>query len=414
MDNYTLGSIILTLAVLIGYLNHRFIGMQSTIAIMTAALILSAALLLVQHLGIAEIADNAESIIEHINFPNLLLKGMLNFLLFAGALTIDFGMLKKQGWEIGVLATISTIISTLFVGTLVFYLLLFLQLPLPFLHCLLFGALISPTDPIAVLATFKKIGAPKRIEVCVAGESLFNDGVGIVLFITLYSLAFQHAPVTFYNVSLLFLKQAVGGLAYGLLLGTLTSRLLSTIDDHRIAILLTLGAITGGYSFALWLDISGPLAMVVTGILVGNQLRSEGTHHKMNEAIATFWEVIDELLNAVLFLLLGLELLTIQVSGIEIIAVLLAIPIVLLVRLITVAAPMKFFQLRHEHGPYTIAILTWGGLRGGLAVALALSLPSSSHRNLVLAMTYGIVAFSIIIQGTTIKSLANLAKKSTA
>lgn len=410
MDTYTLSSIILTLAVIIGYLNYRFIQMQSTIAIMTAALGLSAILLILQHFGIANIAIKTEAIVANINFPDLLLKGMLSFLLFAGALTIDFSSLKDQKWEIGILSSLSTIVSALIVGMLVYYLLPLLNIHLPLLYCLLFGALISPTDPIAVLATFKKIGVPNALKVCVAGESLFNDGVGIVIFATLYALTFNGTPITFEQVSLLFLKQAVGGIAYGLLLGCVTNWLIKSINDHRIAILLTLGAVTGGYTFALWLGISGPLAMVVAGILVGNKnIHKKQT--KMSESLDTFWEVIDEILNAVLFLLIGFELLNIQASGLQIIAILGAIPLVLLVRLVTVAIPMKFIQLRRQHNPYTIAILTWGGLRGGLAVALALSLPPSDYRNFILAMTYGVVAFAVIIQGLSIKSLAHLSKQ---
>ncbi|WP_423062928.1 cation:proton antiporter [Candidiatus Paracoxiella cheracis] len=410
MDTYTLSSIILTLAVIIGYLNHRFIQMQSTIAIMTAALGLSAILLILQHFGIANIAIKTEAIVANINFPDLLLKGMLSFLLFAGALTIDFSSLKDQKWEIGILSSLSTIVSALIVGILVYYLLPLLSIHLPLLYCLLFGALISPTDPIAVLATFKKIGVPKALKVCVAGESLFNDGVGIVIFATLYALTFNGTPITFEQVSLLFLKQAVGGIAYGLLLGYVTNWLIKSINDHRIAILLTLGAVTGGYAFALWLGISGPLAMVVTGILVGNKnIHKKQT--KMSESLDIFWEVIDEILNAVLFLLIGFELLNIQASGLQIIAILGAIPLVLFVRLLTVAIPMKLIQLRRQHNPYTIAILTWGGLRGGLAVALALSLPPSDYRNFILAMTYGVVAFAVIVQGLSIKPLAHLSKQ---
>lgn len=411
MDTYTLSSIILTIAVIVGYVNYRYIHMQSTIAIMTASLTISTVFLILQHFGIANVAIKTVKLVNYINFPDLLLKGMLSFLLFAGALTIDFSILKDQKWEIGILASLSTIASALIVGTLVYYLLPLLDLNLPFLYCLLFGALISPTDPIAVLATFKKIGAPKQLEVCVAGESLFNDGVGIVIFATIYSLTFNGTSITFEHVTLLFLKQAVGGIAYGLLLGYITNCLIKSIKDHRIAILLTLGAVTGGYTFALGLGISGPLAMVVTGILVGHKNLRNKEQTKMSKSLDTFWEVVDEILNAVLFLLIGFELLTIQASGLQIVAIIGAIPLVLLVRLVTVSIPMKFIQFKRQHGPYTITILTWGGLRGGLAVALALSLPPSNYRNFILAMTYGIVAFAIIVQGLSIKPLARLAKQ---
>ncbi|MDE3400486.1 cation:proton antiporter [Coxiella burnetii] len=414
MDIYTLGSIVLTFAVLIAYVNHRFIRMQSTIAIMSASLLLSAIFIIFHHFHIANIGQLTENVIENIDFPDLLLKGLLNFLLFAGALTIDFNMLKAQKWEIGMLASLSTIVSTVLIAFILYYFLQFLHLDLPFLYCLLFGALISPSDPIAVLATFKQLGAPERLTACVAGESLFNDGVGIVLFITFYALTVNHIPATIEKISLLFLRQAVGGIIYGLLLGFITTQLLKSVKDYSLSILLTLAAVTGGYQLALALGISGPLAMVITGIMVGAYIRrdQDETHKKKTKALETFWEVIDEVLNAILFLLIGFELLAIKASTLQIVAILLTIPLVLLVRLITVSIPIKFIQLKRNHNPYIISILTWGGLRGGLAVALALSLPFNEYRNFILGMTYGVVIFSIIVQGLTIKPLTRLARRS--
>lgn len=412
MNPYTLASIILTLAVAIGYINYRYIKMQNTIAIMVGSLLISLAFIFIQHTGLADIADKTKSLLIQTDFHSLLINGMLSFLLFAGSLNIDFSILKSRKWEIGILASLSTIASALLVGVSIYYLLPLLGLTLPFLYCLLFGALISPTDPIAVLATFKQIGAPKNLEVCVAGESLFNDGVGIVIFLTIYMLTFQGIPITFKNVSLLFLEQAVGGIAYGAILGFIAHLLIKNIKDPKTIILITLAIVTGGYNLALAFDISGPLAMVVAGIFIGNKVRETKTESHRNEILKTFWEVIDELLNAVLFLLIGFELLNINVTDFKFSAVLLAIPLVLLIRLITVAIPMKFFQSRRTHEPYTISVLTWGGLRGGLAVALALTLPVNEYRELILAMTYGVVVFAVVIQGLTIKPLARLARNS--
>jgi len=411
MNAYALASIILTLAVIIGYINHRYIKMQSTIAIMTGSLILSFIFILMQHFGIADIASRTESLLIRTDFHSLLLDGMLSFLLFAGSLSIDFSLLKNRKWEIGILASLSTIASTLLVGTLSYYLLKLCGIPLPFLYCLLFGALISPTDPIAVLAIFKKIGAPKSLEVCVAGESLFNDGVGIVIFLTVYQLAFNHVAITWQNVSLLFLEQAIGGIAYGILLGLIAHHFMGKVNERKMAILITLAVVTGGYTLALAMHISGPLAMVVAGIFVGNKARKNKKENEAQDALEMFWEVIDELLNAVLFLLIGFELLTIHIADYRLFAVVIAIPLVLFVRLITVAIPMKFIQLKRGAEPYTISILTWGGLRGGLAVALALALPPSQYRDLILTMTYGVVLFAVIVQGMTIKPLAKLARK---
>jgi len=404
MDPYTRSSIFLTVAVLVAYVNHRFIRMQTTIAVMTASLLISVLLIIIQHFGIIDISDMTSSWIHRSEFQELLLKGMLSFLLFAGALTIDLNAFKRQKWEIGILASVSTIASTLLVGISIYYLLPLIGFQVPFIHCMLFGALISPTDPIAVLATFKQLGAPKNLQACIAGESLFNDGVGIVLFTTIFELAFQHHEISFASVSLLFLKQAVGGLAYGLLLGLFTSWLIKPISDSKIIILLTLGMVSGGYTFALWLGISGPLAMVMFGIIFGAKMRKYLTENEQ-DTVKTFWELIDEVLNAVLFLLIGFEIITINANWQHFVAIVMAIPLVLFVRLITVAIPMKAIEFKKKHAPRTIAILTWGGLRGGLALALAMSLPTSKNLDLLVSITYGIVAFSVIVQGLSVKYL---------
>jgi len=413
MSAYTIASIIITLAVLFGFINHRFIRLQSTIAIMAGALFLSLILLVLQNLGITDLTQHTRNMLIRTNFHNLLLNGMLSFLLFAGALTIDLEHLKTQKWEIGILASASTICSTFIIGTAIYYGLPLLHLPLPYLYCLLFGALISPTDPIAVLATFKEVGAPKDLEACVSGESLFNDGVGIVVFLTLYSLTFQHTTITLGHVAWLFLEQAIGGMVYGFIIGQITAWLIRQCNDYNMAILITLATVTGGYTFALAIHISGALAMVVAGIIVGNTLRYKIHNKQQTEILTVFWEVIDEALNAVLFLLIGFELLTLNANLSQLAAALLCIPLVLVVRLITVAIPIKLLQFVREHNPYAVSVLTWGGLRGGLAVALALSLPPSHYRDFILAMTYAVVAFAVIVQGLSIKPLAKIAKDAT-
>lgn len=410
---YTLASIILTLAVIIAYLNHRFIKMQMTIAIMTSSLVLSLVVIIVGRLTTSHIETELASMLTKIDFHQLLMNGMLSFLLFAGALHVDINHLKKEKWEIGTLASLSTIASAFLVGTAAYYLLQFLHIPLRYIDCLLFGALISPTDPIAVLATFKEIDAPKRLDVTVAGESLFNDGVGIVIFLSLYQIAYVTTDLTWTSVSVLFLREAIGGILYGMLLGLTTYWLIKPIDDHKVEILLTLGVVTGGYTFAQWLDISGPLAMVVAGIFLGNRGRNFSMSKKSRDSLDTFWELVDEILNAVLFLLIGFELLVIDVKHNDLWAAILAVPLVLLVRLITVSAPMSVFKRWKTYHPYTISILVWGGLRGGLAVALALSLPPGRPRDIILAMTYAVVMFAVIVQGLTIKPLVERSKQGT-
>lgn len=405
MTLYTLGSIILTLAVLIGYVNHRFIKMQTTIAIMSGALLLSLALIIVGQFGFMQIEMHISQALSKIDFHNLLINGMLSFLLFAGALTININDLKSQKWEIGVLASFSTIASTVIVGVSSYYILHWLGFRLDFIYCMLFGALISPTDPIAVLATFKQLGAPKQLDVTVSGESLFNDGVGIVLFLTIYQLAFNGKPVTTETVILLFLQQAIGGIIYGAIIGLIAYWLIKPIDDHKIEILITLTVVTGGYALAQALDISGPLAMVVAGIFLGNQGRNFSMSKKSRESLDQFWELVDQILNAILFLLIGFELIVIRFNQHYLLAAIIAIPLVLCVRFITVAIPMRIFKTKRKYTPFFTTILVWGGLRGGLAVALALALPPSQHRNLILAMTYSIVTFAIIVQGLSVKAL---------
>lgn len=410
MNTYSLATIILSLAVLISYINQRFIKVQSSIAIMISSLLLSVVLIALHHSGFATFADQTETLIVNTNFHALLINGMLGFLLFAGALTIDFEALKAHKWEIATLASVGTITSTFLIAICIFYTLPLVDLHLPFLYCLLFGALISPTDPIAVLATFKQIGAPRSIVACLGGESLFNDGVGIVIFITVYQLTFGNTAVTWQNVSLIFLEQAIGGMVYGGLLGFGIFALIQKSNTAQNAILLTIMIATGGYNLAQMLNISGPLAMVVAGMYIGNKLHHKTNMQHLNLALNLFWEIIDELLNAILFLLMGFELLAIHNGAAPLQISVLAIPVILLVRLLTVAIPIKLFNIYDRH-PYTITLLTWGGLRGGLALALALALPPSDYRGLILAMTYGVVAFSVIVQGLTIKPLAQRAKK---
>ncbi len=410
MSFYTIASFILTVAVFATYVNERWIKMPTTIAIMTSSLILSFIFILIGRYTSSEFTQLITTELANLNFHDLLINGMLSFLLFAGSLHIDLTQLKQHKWEIGVLAMLGTVASTFLVAGLMFELLPLIDIHLDFIYCLLFGALISPTDPIAVLATFKELNAPKQLDVKVAGESLFNDGVGIVMFLSLYQLAFSHQSLSWESVSLLFLQQAIGGLIYGVALGYFVTRLIKSIDNHKVEILLTLIVATGGYTLANHWGLSGALAMVASGIYIGNSGRHSSMSAKSRESLDTFWELIDEVLNAILFLLIGFEILIIQTGHSTVYAALLAIPLVLLVRCLTVAIPMALFKIRKTYVPYTITILVWGGLRGGLAVALALALPKNEQRDLILLMTYAVVMFSILVQGMTMKSLVEKSK----
>lgn len=407
MDNYTFGAILLTIAVLIAYLNHRFVRLQATIVVMLASLLVTLLGLFLDATGLLP-TTLLTQVTAKSHFQDLLLKGMLGYLLFAGSLTIDVGTLLAKRTEIAVLALLSTLASAVLIGVSIHALLGWFGISLPLLFCFLFGALISPTDPIAVLATFKDIAVSKRLQTTIAGESLFNDGVGIVIFATVSALTFDHVAISFSSVARLFLEQALGGLAFGAVLGLFAQMLIKPIKDPKMLILLTLGLVSGGYALALNLDISGPLAMVVMGILVGHTLRTQQTS-AVAHSVDMFWEVIDDILNLILFLLIGFEMIVIQFDSDILVAMLLAIPLVLLARLVTVAIPIKLIGLNSPQEPYSVRILTWGGLRGGLALALALSLPMNPHGNLLIAMTYSVVAFSVIVQGLTIAPLAKRA-----
>ena len=415
MSFYTIASIVLTIAILIGYLNHRFIKIQTTTAIMLGSLIISFVLIIVGMLGFRELEHEVEVILRQIPFHDLLINGMLGFLLFAGALRIDVNHLKNQKWEITILALVGTIVSTLLIAYLIYYMLPVFGIYMDFIYCLLFGALISPTDPIAVLATFKELGAPKKLAVIVEGEALFNDGVAIVIFLSIYQLVFNGVHhITWQVITLLFLRQAVGGIIYGGILGLLAYWLIKPIDDHKIEILITLLIVTAGYTLARYINISGPLAMVVAGIFIGNRGRNFSMSKKTVDSLDNFWELIEEILNAVLFLLIGLELLVITIDKHYIIAALFAIPLVLFIRVIIVATPMNMFKMYRRYPRGTIRILIWGGLRGGLALALALSLPPGRYHDLIIAMTYAVVAFAIVVQGITVRPLVKLTKREIA
>jgi len=405
MSIYYIFSILITVAIIIAYLNYHLIKMQTTSAILVGSLLLSLVLLGLNKLGIPHFEVQIAQLTTRLHFHDLLINGMLSFLLFAGALTIDWQAFKSQRWEIFTIASLGTIASTFIVATLSYYILQLLQLPLPFKYCILFGALISPTDPIATLATVKNLRAPKKLEVIIAGESLFNDGVGIVIFITAYQFVFGGIQPSLHSITILFAQEALGGLAYGWILGWLGSYLIRSVGDHKLRILITIAIVTGGYTVAQLLEISGPLAMVVAGMFVGNACRTSKTNEASFETLANFWEIIDEILNALLFLLLGFEVLIIYNDAHQLLICLIGIPLVLLARSITIIAPMAFFRRIRKYPPNTVKILIWGGLRGGLAVALALALPQSHYRDLILNMTYAIVLFAILIQSTTLKSL---------
>ena len=402
-------ALLLSLTALFSYLNARFLKLSPAVGSLLVSLVLS---LLLIGFGSTGFLGNAEGFLTQLDFNDLVLQGLLSFLLFAGTLNVDLERLSRLKWPILTLATVGVILSTLIVGTVMFLLLELLGFSVPYAYTLLFGALISPTDPIAVIAILKRAGVPQTTETLIVGESLFNDGVGVVVFSVLLGVAAagEHGGGGLTGGLVLFVREAVGGVVFGLVVGFIAYRLLKSIDDYAAEVLITLAVVTGGYALAQALHTSGPLAVVVAGLFIGNWGRMFAMSQTTREHIDTFWELIDEVLNAVLFVLIGLELLVLDFHPSYLWAVLLAVPVVLGARLISVNIPISLFRLRRTFVPYTVRLMVWGGLRGGISVALALSLPPSPTRDLLIALTYGVVVFSVLVQGLTVGRVARRAK----
>ncbi len=398
-----IAAVCLVVTALLAYLNHRFVGLPTSIGVMAAALALSLLLLGLDAGGIATgLQDYEASLLRSIDFSSVLMQGMLSLLLFAGALHIDLSELRAYRWQIGGLAMVGTLLSTLVVGLLLWWLLPWLGLPLPLIYCLLFGALISPTDPIAVMGILKSAGAPKSLELVISGESLFNDGVGVVVFsLLLGMLASGEVPTLAHGAELL-LHEAGGGLLFGLALGYVTFRLLRSIDHYQIEVLITLAAVMGGYALASKLHLSGPLAMVVVGLMIGNDGRALAMSDTTRMHLDLFWELLDEILNAVLFVLIGMEFTVIRFADGIFTAAAAAIAVTLFARWLTVGLPAGLWRKALGLPAGAWQVLTWGGLRGGISVALALSLPAGPERETLLTLTYCVVVWSILGQGLTI------------
>jgi CPA1 family monovalent cation:H+ antiporter len=415
MNWFEIIALLVTLAALFSYLNHRFLGFPTTVGLMVIGLLFSMGLLAAGNV-FPGLEPKVVALLERIEFDRTLMEGLLGFLLFAGALHVNLDDLLKQKRVIGLLATVGLLVSTGLVSGMIWVVTNLLGLELPFIICLLFGALISPTDPIAVLAILKSLGAPKTLETKIVGESLFNDGVAVVVFLAVLGVAglSGHGPEeagVAVEVLKLFAVETLGGLAFGLGAGFLAFLLFRSVDNYEVEILLSLALVAGGYALAGALHVSGPIAMVVAGLLVGNQGRSLAMSDRTREHLDTFWKLVDEVLNAVLFVLIGLEVLVITFNRLWLGAGLLAIPIVLVARWVAVGAPVLALRRVRTFTPHAVKVLTWGGLRGGISVALALSLKASlgqSDRAAyegLLMMTYVVVAFSIVVQGLTIAPL---------
>ena len=395
-------AILISLSAVFSWFNYRVLKLPTAIGLMLSALLMS---LLLQLPIFTGLEHHAEQMLASIDFDQTLLHGMLSFLLFAGALHVNLNDLAQQRWVIGILSTFGVVGATFLIGGGVYYLFAWLGLNIPFIYCLLFGSLISPTDPIAVLGILKSAGAAKTLETKITGESLFNDGVAVVVFLVLAEIAMGEAEVSALSVASLFIKEAIGGLIFGLLAGSLAFYMLKRVDNYQVEVLITLALVTGGYAVAEHLHLSAPIAIVVAGLLIGNHGRRMAMSDVTREHLDTFWELVDEILNAVLFVLIGLEVLVISLREDYLLAGIFSIPLILLVRLISVGLPITLMRPFRTFTPGVISILTWAGLRGGISVALVLSLPSSEMRDVLLTVTYVVVVFSIMVQGLSLGPL---------
>lgn len=412
MTIFQITAVLLTFAATGGYINHRYMKLPPTIGYMAFALLASLCASLFARVGFVDMGV-VRSFVEQIDFSKVLLHGMLSYLLFAGALHINLQDLKVVGWPVGILATVGVALATFIIGALVFMAAKLCGLHLTWISALLFGALISPTDPIAVLAILKQAGMSKNLYAKVGGESLFNDGVGVVVFITILHIAGGGAA-TPGLVAAMLVRETVGGLVVGGLMGWAVCRLMRPIDEYKVEVLLTLALASGGYVMAEWLHVSAPIAMVAAGLTVGNHGRRIGMTDKTRKRLDAFWEMIDETLNAVLFMLVGLHIVVISMDAPHIMLGILAIFAVLLGRLVSVGLPVSVMSLWMAFERGTVPVLTWGGLRGGLSVAMALSLPESQEKSIILPATYIVVLFSILVQGLTFRRvLGYLTRKKT-
>jgi len=402
MSLFEIIAILLTLAALFSYINCRTIKLPTTIGIMLIALLFSLGLIFLGKF-FPGLRVWATELLTSVDFDETLLHGMLAFLLFAGALHININDLTSQYRIIAGLATFGVLTSTFIVGTLTWILINpVLGINLSALYCYLFGALISPTDPIAVLGIMKTAGASPSLKTKISGESLFNDGIGVVVFLVMLNIATGGHEIDPGHILLLFMQEAVGGALFGFVAGYLVYFMLKQIDNYQVEVLITLALVSGGYALAETLHFSAPIAVVVAGLLIGNQGRQFAMSDTTREHLDKFWELVDEVLNAVLFVLIGLEVMVISFSFSILAAGGLAVLIVLTARFISVSIPILFLKKFRTFSPNVIKILTWGGLRGGISVALALSLPTGEQRQMILAITYCVVVFSILVQGLTI------------
>ena len=411
MTAFDAAAILIVLAATLGYLNHRVLRLPSSVGLTVMGAVASLVVILIDYLGGSTLAPQLNAFLTGIDFHETLMDGMLSFLLFAGALHVDWTEMRKGRWPILVLSTVGVLLSTAIVGFGFQFLLGLFGIELPLLWCLVFGALISPTDPVAVMAVLKRAAVPPTLQATVAGESLFNDGVGVVVFAILLGAASRGVELSVADAGLHFLQEAGGGVLLGLGIGWLAYVAMRSIDEYNVEVMISLAVVMGGYSLAHFIHVSGPVAMAVAGLLIGNAGIARAMSEETQDYLVKFWELIDEILNAVLFLLIGLEVIAISQEPRLLLIGLAAIPLVITARILAVGAPLTAMRPVLNLGPLALPVLVWGGLRGGISIALALSLPEGHIRTIILATTYVIVMFAVIVQGGSIGALIERLKR---
>lgn len=408
MDLFGIITILVVVSAAFAYINERFVKLPYTIGAMVITIVMSMILTIAGWVE-PSLTNPLKDLISQIDFSKVLLEILLSFLLFAGALHTNFDQLKVQRGPILAFATFGVLVSTFLIGGVMYFVLGLLGLNIEFIYCLLFGALISPTDPIAVLGILKKVGVPKKLETKIVGESLFNDGVGVVVFLTIFAIAQKGLEnITIGEIGFLLLEEVVGGIALGALLGYIAFKLLKSIDEYSVEVLITIAIVMGGYLLAQKLHFSGPLAVVVAGLIVGHDTVKDTSMSELTEMyVDKFWETWDALLNGILFVLIGLEILILPFERAYIIAGLIAIPLILIARWIALGIPIIVYKKKLDFVPNTGFMMTWGGLRGGISIALALTLTQDMHKDPFIIITYVVVIFSIVVQGLTIGKVTN-------
>ncbi len=408
MELYYSFSVLIVLAALFSYANLRFLKLPGTIGIMIIAMLVSIAIRLLGDSYFPDATKDMFQLFNSLDFNEILMGAMLNFLLFAGAMHVNILDLKNLRWTIATYATISVVLSAFIISVILYYIAPYFGIQIPYIYCLLFGTLISPTDPIVVLGILKQAKVPKIIETKITGESLFNDGVAVVMFAVVLQIATNPSfDADFSSVSKLFLMEAGGGILLGLLLGFTASRSMKKIDDYKVSALITLSIVMGGFLIAKELHVSSPLAMVIAGLIIGNYGKKFAMSKTTQDYLNKFWELIDEIMNAILFLFIGFELLLIEDLMDQILLGIATIFIVLLSRTLSIVIPARTILRKNTFSKGSLIVLVWGGIRGGVSIALVLSMPNSEWKDLLLEITYIVVLFSIVIQGLTVGKVAH-------